>query len=729
MNTKMRLKRSNSNRRVSRRDSGVRRGVCALRCIDEQYKENSMIFHKIYSIYIYTCERLIRQLLQEPGPMDEAIENLELPEFLKTPFRELMESKEVTELFGELHLMQEDGANNHRTMPEYGLTKLEKQWIKAILNDPRVKLFDVSFTGLDDVEPLYHLEDYVYFDRPAVSDPWMDCDYIEHFRMVYRAYKENQRLALVWREHENSGWLKYTNTPAWAICRPVHLEYDSRLDAMFIHAECDYHGKKGVSSKCIRIPMHSIVSCKLADALACAEIWKPRCSLLLCDAKRMTEVEHERAELRKSEKSAKPKKNRVACLSITDKHDALSRSLNCFASYQKRDVVCVSEEEKLYRLEFYYDWRVDSESIVNDILSLGKNVCVESPNELAWKVQLRFKKQKELQNRFEAASVHTIVNQDDCADRANVNLQEIVSFEKMRPFVMKVVVTRPNTEVRICCLRQAICREPESDDFSYREDYHLLYEADCDGDGIYEKICQTGDLIHVYEKPGIYTIAMRGNVGHILLRDAKHGNLELSEISNYAPDADDYYWFEVCQWGDIAWRSMAYMFSGACMIRIPAMDAPDLSRVETMECMFYNCIKLNDPVEHWIVSNVKNMAMMFERATEFDQPLDAWDVSNVQNMAGMFAFASSFNHSLGSWNVSNVWDMTDMFKMAESFNQPLDAWDVSHVKSMAGMLCGAISYRQILDNWNVSALELSDNMFAGAVSMTSLPKWRNHHGV
>ena len=105
---------------------------------------------------------------------------------------------------------------------------------------------------------------------------------------------------------------------------------------------------------------------------------------------------------------------------------------------------------------------------------------------------------------------------------------------------MKVVVTRPNTEVRICCLRQAICREPESDDFSYREDYHLLYEADCDGDGIYEKICQTGDLIHVYEKPGIYTIAMRGNVGHILLRDAKHGNLELSEISNYAPDADDY---------------------------------------------------------------------------------------------------------------------------------------------------------------------------------------------
>lgn len=56
------------------------------------------------------------------------------------------------------------------------------------------------------------------------------------------------------------------------------------------------------------------------------------------------------------------------------------------------------------------------------------------------------------------------------------------------------------------------------------------------------------------------------NVGHILLRDGKHGNLELSEISNYAPDADDYYWAEVCQWGDIAWRLMGYMFVRACEI-------------------------------------------------------------------------------------------------------------------------------------------------------------------
>ena len=688
-----------------------------------------MIFHKIYSIYIYACERLIRQLLQEPEPIDEAIDNIELPKFLRHPFEELMESKEVMELFGNLNLMQENGKNSHRVMPEYALTKLEKQWIKTILLDPRVKLFDVSFTGLDDVEPLYHLEDYVYFDRPAVSDPWADSDYIEHFRMVYRACKEEQKLALVWRECENAGWLKYTNTPAWAICKPVHIEYDGRQDAMFIYAECEYQGKMGPRLKCIRIPMRSIVSCRLSDNSACAEIWKPRFLLLLSDAKRMADVAQERAELQKAKKPGKPKKNRIACLSIIDNHHALSRTLNCFASYQKRDAVCLLEEEKQYRLEFYYDWRVDSESIVNDILSLGSNVCVDSPSDLAYRVQRRWKKQKDLQCRIESASEHTKVNQDDSAARTDANLQTAVSFEKMRPFVVKVVVTRPNTEVRLCCLHHAICRDPETDSFEYGEDYHLLYEADCDGDGIYEKSCLTDDLVHVYEKPGIYIIGIRGNVQHILLRDGKHGKLDLTEILSYAPDADDYYWSEVCQWGDIAWRSMAYMFAGACVIRIPAPDAPDLSRVDDMEGMFYNCIKFNDAVSHWDVSHVKNMACMFERSVEFDQPLENWDVSNVQNLAGMFAFASSFNHSVETWNVSNVRDMSDMFKMAESFNQPLEKWDVSHVQSMTGMFCGAISYRQILDDWNVSDLESSDNMFAGAVSMTSLPKWRNHHGV
>ena len=40
------------------------------------------------------------------------------------------------------------------TMP---LTMLQKRWLKALLSDPRIALFDPDTTGLEDVDPLYRL--------------------------------------------------------------------------------------------------------------------------------------------------------------------------------------------------------------------------------------------------------------------------------------------------------------------------------------------------------------------------------------------------------------------------------------------------------------------------------------------------------------------------------------------------------------------------------------------
>lgn len=40
---------------------------------------------------------------------------------------------------------------NPPTMP---LTTLQKRWLKAILSDPRIQLFDPPMEGLEDVEPL-----------------------------------------------------------------------------------------------------------------------------------------------------------------------------------------------------------------------------------------------------------------------------------------------------------------------------------------------------------------------------------------------------------------------------------------------------------------------------------------------------------------------------------------------------------------------------------------------
>ncbi len=683
-----------------------------------------MIFHKIYNIYIHTCEKLIRSLIEKPRPVNKALDDLSLPKDLNDPFKELLDTNEIKDQL--TSLIEEANNGSIKAMPEYCLTMLEKQWLKSISVDPRSKLFDLSIPGLEDIEPLYNPNDYVCFDRPVKADPWSDTTYIKHFKTIYHAFKEEKRLALLWRSHEKAGWLKNVNIPEWAICKPIRMEYDARFDAMFLYAECErkyteckYRNKQKDRTKLIRIPMHSISLCRLADGSECEEIWRPRFLVLEGNGTRLTALEEERTALRPSNID-RPRKNCLAELWIKDNANALSRTLASFCGYQKKDLVCLSDTDKTYCLTFCYDRRLDTEDIVENLLSLGSNVHVKSPNILVENFKQRWKAQRELTQRAQYPLLHT-----------NSNIEyshQHESFENMRPFIMKVIVTRPNTEVRVICMN---CTEAYHQDTAEHVsgESSILYEADCDGDGIYENSCLTHDLTHVFEKPGVYTIAIRGNIGRILLRDGKHGECDTAEITNYLPDADDYYWSEVSQWGDISWQSMAYMFAGACVIRIRATDAPDLSHVKDMEGMFYNCINMNDRIEHWDVSHIISMKNMFARAEDFNQPLERWNISNVTNMANMFAFASSFNQPLNKWNVEKTTDMSNMFKMAEAFNQPLDSWDVSHVKLMNNMFCGAVTFNQNLDSWNIAELNSSNNMFAGAVSLKSLPNWRKQNGI
>ena len=61
------------------------------------------------------------------------------------------------------------------TMP---LTMLQKRWLKALLSDPRIALFDPDTTGLEDVDPLYAQDTFILFDQYADGDPYGDPAYI-----------------------------------------------------------------------------------------------------------------------------------------------------------------------------------------------------------------------------------------------------------------------------------------------------------------------------------------------------------------------------------------------------------------------------------------------------------------------------------------------------------------------------------------------------------------------
>ncbi|MDR0650463.1 MAG: DUF285 domain-containing protein [Candidatus Peribacteria bacterium] len=83
------------------------------------------------------------------------------------------------------------------------------------------------------------------------------------------------------------------------------------------------------------------------------------------------------------------------------------------------------------------------------------------------------------------------------------------------------------------------------------------------------------------------------------------------------------------QWGTIEWTSMANAFNGASTMQILASDVPDVSKVTTMQNMFYN-------------------------ATNFNSDLNNWDVSNVTTMQSMFYNAKAFNGSLSGRNTASL---------------------------------------------------------------------------
>ena len=105
------------------------------------------------------------------------------------------------------------------TMP---LTKLQKRWLKALLQDPRIALFNPDTTGLDDVEPLYKPGTFVLFDQYNDGDPYEDENYIACFRTVLQSIREKRMLRIRFRGH--------TGIRHSLVCMPYRLEYSAKDD-------------------------------------------------------------------------------------------------------------------------------------------------------------------------------------------------------------------------------------------------------------------------------------------------------------------------------------------------------------------------------------------------------------------------------------------------------------------------------------------------------------------
>ena len=176
-----------------------------------------MIFNEIYSAYYNTVAKIIAAVLDgtaDENSINEIVAGNAFGESVLTVLPSLKNEK--------WQLVHGDWSTPLLHKPTMPLTNIQKQWLKAISLDPRIKLFDIAFDGLDDVEPLFTSDDYCIYDQYSDGDPFEGEKYISHFRTILSAMKNGQNLKI--EMCSRKGRTVYSR------CIPERLEYSEKDD-------------------------------------------------------------------------------------------------------------------------------------------------------------------------------------------------------------------------------------------------------------------------------------------------------------------------------------------------------------------------------------------------------------------------------------------------------------------------------------------------------------------
>ena len=297
-----------------------------------------MIFSELYSVYYDTVAKIIEAAF-DPAATEEDLQRCVREEAFSESVLTILPALKS----GKWPLLHQDLSPVLRHKPTMPLTGLEKRWLKAIAEDPRVKLFGVKFPVLDDVEPLFTRDDYKIYDQYGDGDPFTDATYIEHFRLMLSAIRSGRpvRMTMVDRHGKEMRVRFY----------PKGFEYSVKDDKIRITAA-------GCRSK--RFNLGRVVSCDFC---------------------------HEQGPWR--EKPQAERRKDLALL-ITDERNALERAMLHFAHFEKQ---AERTDDGRYILRLKYDEQDETEIVIR-VLSFGPYVKVLAPESFMDLIKKRLIAQK-----------------------------------------------------------------------------------------------------------------------------------------------------------------------------------------------------------------------------------------------------------------------------------------------------------------------------------------------
>lgn len=308
-----------------------------------------MIFSEVYSCYYNTVSEMISKALRkelDTKSMHTIIRN--------NAFSESNVDIPRAVTSGRWHLIKKDFSTVIRHNPDRPLTILEKQWLKSLLSDPRIRLFDINPAGLEEVTPLYDNDVFVRFDIHGDGDPFENPVYIQNFRTLLQAIKEKRMVKVNYTDRR--GFMHELE------CDPDNMEYSFKNDKFRIVVFCK-HGTTVIN-------LSQINQCILLDTPS------GTCGFVPNRIKKELTAE------------------------LTDRNNALDRAMICF-SYLEKETTQLDNNRYIFKLKYFEE---DEAEIITQILSFGTNFRVTAPDEIISKIRNKLFNQKKLNPRFDTHS-------------------------------------------------------------------------------------------------------------------------------------------------------------------------------------------------------------------------------------------------------------------------------------------------------------------------------------
>lgn len=244
------------------------------------------------------------------------------------------------------------------------LTDLEKSYLKALLADSRILLFldaeqaETLDRMLDSVQPLWHQEQFYYYDRFDDGDPYETETYRRHFRLLLKAQKNRQFVDIDYNSPKGNRVHHYYV--------PIRLEYSLKNDKFRLLA---LEQRSLNYNKLETLNIDRIASAQLTEQTLPSSI----------DINSIIQNSYYQEPL---------------TLRILNKRNALERAMLHFANYEKNTTKI---DENTYECLIYYNQSMETELLI-EVLSFGPMLTVIGNERFLKSLKARLQKQRQLSN-------------------------------------------------------------------------------------------------------------------------------------------------------------------------------------------------------------------------------------------------------------------------------------------------------------------------------------------